>query len=125
MPQSETDSSTSSPDAHLREDTLTSEAVYQGHFLELRRDQVVLPDGREATREYVVHPGAVMIVAILPDGRLVMERQYRYPVRQTMIEFPAGKLDAGEGGWPVHNASCWKRRVTARVDGPRPGSCIR
>jgi ADP-ribose pyrophosphatase len=98
MPQSETDSSTSSPDAHLREDTLTSEAVYQGHFLELRRDQVVLPDGREATREYVVHPGAVMIVAILPDGRLVMERQYRYPVRQTMIEFPAGKLDAGEGG---------------------------
>jgi len=72
--------------------------VYQGHFLELRRDRVALPDGREATREYVVHPGAVMIVAILPDGRLVMERQYRYPVRQTMIEFPAGKLDAGEGG---------------------------
>ena len=85
-------------DAHLREDTLTSESVYRGHFLELRRDRVALPDGREATREYVVHPGAVMVVAMLPDGRLVMERQYRYPVRQTMIEFPAGKLDAGEGG---------------------------
>ncbi len=85
-------------DAHLREDTLTSEAVYRGHFLELRRDRVALPDGREATREYVVHPGAVMVVAMLPDGRLVMERQYRYPVRQTMIEFPAGKLDAGEVG---------------------------
>ena len=85
-------------DAHLREDTLTSESVYRGHLLELRRDRVALPDGREATREYVVHPGAVMVVAMLPDGRLVMERQYRYPVRQTMIEFPAGKLDAGEGG---------------------------
>ena len=96
MSQSESPSSAPSPDSHLRENTLTSESVYQGHFLELRRDRVALPDGREATREYVVHPGAVMIVAILPDGRLVMERQYRYPVRQTMIEFPAGKLDAGE-----------------------------
>lgn len=85
-------------DAHLHEATLTSELVYKGHFLELRRDVVRLPTGREAPREYVIHPGAVMIVATLPDGRLVMERQYRYPVRQTMIEFPAGKLDAGEGG---------------------------
>ena len=98
MPQSESPSSAPSSDSHLRENTLTSESVYQGHFLELRRDRVALPNGREATREYVVHPGAVMIVAILSDGRLVMERQYRYPVRQTMIEFPAGKLDAGEGG---------------------------
>ena len=86
-------------DAHLREETLTSELVYKGHFLELRRDVVRLPTGREAPREYVIHPGAVMIVATLPDGRLVMERQYRYPVRQTMIEFPAGKLDAGEDPW--------------------------
>ena len=85
-------------DDHLREDTLSSEPVYQGSFLQMRRDRVRLPDGREASREYVVHPGAVMVVAILPDGRLVMERQYRYPVRQTMIEFPAGKLDQGEGG---------------------------
>ena len=85
-------------DAHLREETLVSETVYKGHFLELRRDVVKLPNGRQAPREYVVHPGAVMIVAILPDGRLVLEKQYRYPVRQTMIEFPAGKLDAGEGG---------------------------
>lgn len=85
-------------DDHLREDTLSSVSVYQGSFLQMRRDRVRLPDGREASREYVVHPGAVMVVAILPDGRLVMERQYRYPVRQTMIEFPAGKLDQGEGG---------------------------
>lgn len=85
-------------DDHLRETTVSSQTVYRGHFLELRRDEVALPDGGQAAREYVIHPGAVMIVALLPDGRLVMERQYRYPVRQTMIEFPAGKLDAGEGG---------------------------
>ncbi|MDE2593745.1 MAG: NUDIX hydrolase [Burkholderiales bacterium] len=85
-------------DDHLRETTVFSQTVYQGNFLELRRDEVALHDGGRATREYVIHPGAVMIVALLPDGRLVMERQYRYPVRQTMIEFPAGKLDAGEGG---------------------------
>lgn len=88
----------SEDDKHLREDTLRSEQVYHGGFIDLRRDAVRLPDGREATREYVVHPGAVMVVALLPDGRLVMERQYRYPVRQVMIEFPAGKLDPGEGG---------------------------
>ena len=89
---------TDAEDDGLRETRLTSEAVYQGHFLQARRDTVRLPDGREATREYVVHPGAVMIVALLPDGRLVMERQFRYPVGMTMTEFPAGKLDAGEGG---------------------------
>jgi ADP-ribose pyrophosphatase len=85
-------------DPHLREETIESTTAFKGKFIELRYDRVRLPDGREASREYVVHPGAVMIVAILPDGRLVMERQFRYPVRQTMIEFPAGKLDAGEGG---------------------------
>jgi ADP-ribose pyrophosphatase len=85
-------------DAHLRESCLSTDVVQQGHFLQWRRDRVQLPDGREAVREYVVHPGAVMIVAVLPDGRLVMERQFRYPVGMTMIEFPAGKLDPGEGG---------------------------
>lgn len=98
----------SSPDAHLREETIESNTVYQGHFLSLRRDRVRLPDGREAPREYVIHPGAVMIVAILPDGKLVMERQYRYPVRQTMIEFPAGKLDAGEGGLACAQRELWE-----------------
>lgn len=86
-------------DAHLREVCLTTEVVEQGQFLQWRRDRVQLPDGREAVREYVVHPGAVMIVATLPDGRLVMERQFRYPVGRTMVEFPAGKLDPCEGGW--------------------------
>ena len=85
-------------DLHLIETTVSSETVYRGHFLELKRDVVALPDGKQAGREYVIHPGAVMVIGLLPDRRLVMERQYRYPVRQTMIEFPAGKLDPGEGG---------------------------
>ena len=58
---------------------------------------VRLPSGREATREYVLHPGAVMVIGCLDDSRLVMERQYRHPLREVMVEFPAGKLDAGEG----------------------------
>jgi ADP-ribose pyrophosphatase len=85
-------------DAHLRETCLATDVVQQGKILQWRRDRVALPDGREAVREYVVHPGAVMVVPLLPDGRLVMERQFRYPVGMTMIEFPAGKLDPGEGG---------------------------
>ncbi len=83
-------------DAHLIEHTLDHVEVLKGHFLHAFRDQVRLPNGDTATREYVIHPGAVMIIALLDDGRLVMERQYRYPVKQVMIEFPAGKLDAGE-----------------------------
>lgn len=83
-------------DSHLRETCLDSKQVYRGHFLELRRDEVRLPDGQHAPREYVLHPGAVMIVPVFDDGQLLMERQFRYPVGQAMIEFPAGKLDAGE-----------------------------
>ncbi|WP_341907628.1 NUDIX hydrolase [Polaromonas sp. YR568] len=85
-----------SPDQHLRETTTESAELFTGHFLKARRDTVRLPDGASATREYIVHPGAVMIIAQLDDGRLVLERQYRYPVGQVMIEFPAGKLDPGE-----------------------------
>lgn len=83
-------------DEHLVEHTLDHVEVLKGHFLHAFRDQVRLPNGDNATREYVIHPGAVMIIALLDDGRLVMERQYRYPVKQVMIEFPAGKLDSGE-----------------------------
>ena len=83
-------------DAHLIEHTLDHVEVLKGDFLHAFRDRVRLPNGSISTREYVIHPGAVMIIAQLDDGRLVMERQYRYPVQQVMIEFPAGKLDAGE-----------------------------
>jgi ADP-ribose pyrophosphatase len=87
-------------DAHLIETRISSQEVLKGHFLHAFRDMVALPDGGSAVREYVIHPGAVMIVPLLQDGqgqvRVVLERQYRYPVKQVMIEFPAGKLDAGE-----------------------------
>ena len=83
-------------DAHLVEVEIGSEDVYRGKLLHVKCDRVRLPDGSEATREYVVHPGAAMIIPILPDGRLLMERQFRYPLRRVMLEFPAGKLDPGE-----------------------------
>ena len=84
------------PDAGLREQTVSSEEVFRGRLLEVRRDVIRLPDGVQATREFIVHPGAVMIVPILDDGRLVMERQWRYPLQRAMLEFPAGKLERGE-----------------------------
>ena len=83
-------------DDHLVERPLDSTQVFQGHFLDVRRDRVALPDGGTATREYIRHPGAVMVIPLLDDGRLLMERQYRYPMGRVMLEFPAGKLDAGE-----------------------------
>lgn len=84
-------------DTHLREVPVARTELLKGHFLHVVRDTVRLPSGREATREYVLHPGAVMVIGWLDDGRLVMERQYRHPLREVMVEFPAGKLDAGEG----------------------------
>jgi ADP-ribose pyrophosphatase len=83
-------------DAHLTEKRLSREELLRGGFLHVVRDTVQLPDGKQATREFVLHPGAVMAVPMLDDGRLVLERQYRHPVGRVMIEFPAGKLEAGE-----------------------------
>lgn len=83
-------------DAHLREVGVGFEQVFRGRLLDVRRDTVRLPDGSQATREYIKHDGAVMVVPILDDGRLVMERQWRYPIDQVMLEFPAGKIDPGE-----------------------------
>lgn len=83
-------------DAHLIETRVSSTELLRGRFLHAFRDTVRLPDGAETTREYVVHPGAVMVLPLLDDGRIVLERQYRYPMRRVMIEFPAGKLDPGE-----------------------------
>ncbi|MFM7847089.1 MAG: NUDIX domain-containing protein [Rubrivivax sp.] len=73
--------------------------LLQGGFLTVRRDTVGLPDGTSATREFVVHPGAVAVVPLLDDGRVVMVRQFRYPLGQVLLEFPAGKIDPGEPVW--------------------------
>ena len=83
-------------DEHLVERRVRSDNVYSGHFLQVRRDEIRLPDGKAATREYIVHPGAVMIVPITGDGQLVVERQHRYPLDRVLLEFPAGKLDPNE-----------------------------
>ena len=83
-------------DAHLKEERLDTQDLYSGIFLNMKRDTVRLPDGSQAVREYLTHPGAVAIVAILDDGRILLERQYRYPVARVCMEIPAGKLDLGE-----------------------------
>ena len=80
----------------LEETRIDTALVYEGVFLRVRRDLAQLPDGSQGVREYVEHPGAACMVPIFDDGRLLIERQFRYPLRQTFIEFPAGKLDAGE-----------------------------
>lgn len=85
-----------SDDVHLTETLVDSQSLFEGSFLKARRDTVRLPDGGTSTREYIVHPGAVVIIPLLDDGRVLMERQFRYPVGQVMTEFPAGKLDPGE-----------------------------
>ena len=97
-------------DEHLIEHRIDSQELFKGHFLHAFRDTVRLPSGLTATREYVTHPGAVMIIPLLDDGRLLMERQYRYPMQQVMLEFPAGKLDAGEK--PLHCAQRELREET-------------
>ena len=85
-----------SGDQHLREERIAGEDIYSGIFLKMKRDTVSLPDGQQAVREYLTHPGAVAIVALLDDGRVLLERQYRYPIAKACIEIPAGKLDPNE-----------------------------
>jgi ADP-ribose pyrophosphatase len=83
-------------DEHLTERHLSSTTLLKGGFLEVRRDIVALPDGSQATREFILHPGAVAVVPILDDGRIVCVRQHRYPVGKVLLEIPAGKRDPGE-----------------------------
>ena len=81
---------------HLRETLIASETLCEGGFLKARRDTVRMPDGGVSTREYIVHPGAVVVIPLLDDDHVLLERQFRYPVGRVMTEFPAGKLDPGE-----------------------------
>jgi len=80
----------------LEETRLSGEEVYRGSFFRLNRDAVRLPDGTQAVREYIRHPGAVLILPLLPGGRVLLERQYRYPLARAFIELPAGKKEPGE-----------------------------
>ncbi len=83
-------------DQHLTEVKLDGKIVYDGHFLKVASDRIALPDGKQTQREYIKHPGAVVILPILPDGSILLERQFRYPLNRVFIEFPAGKIDPGE-----------------------------
>ena len=80
----------------LTEHCISSTTLAEGQMLKAKRDVVRLPDGSEGYREYVMHPGAVVIVAMLPNENIVLEKQFRYPLHQTFIELPAGKIDPGE-----------------------------
>ena len=84
------------PDSHLRERFAGQREMLSVGWLELRRDSVHLPDGGTATREYIQHPGAVAVLPLLDDGRVVLVRQFRYPVGKVLLELPAGKRDPGE-----------------------------
>ena len=83
-------------DSDFSETPLSSKTVYRGEFLELKEDRVKLPDGKSAVREYLIHPGAVVMIPVLDDGMLVLERQYRYPLHNHFYELPAGKIEPGE-----------------------------
>lgn len=80
----------------LTESCVSSETLVKGNLLHAKRDKVLLPNGNISEREYVMHPGAVLVVPVLADGRLVMERQFRYPMHRAYIELPAGKIDPKE-----------------------------
>ena len=83
-------------DAHLKETRIDGELAYDGSFLKVTRDKVSLPDGAKTHREFIRHPGAVVILPLFEDGSVLLERQFRYPLDQVFIEYPAGKIDPGE-----------------------------
>ena len=83
-------------DSKLKETRLDGEMAYDGRFLKVAKDRIVLPDGKITDREYIKHPGAVVILPLFDDGRVLLERQFRYPLGREFIEFPAGKIDPGE-----------------------------
>ena len=84
------------PPADYTEHRLSSRLAYDGAMLKVREDSVRLPDGGIATREWVQHPGAVIIIALLDENTIVMERQFRYAVGRHFYELPAGKIESGE-----------------------------
>ena len=91
---------------NLSETELASETVFKGRLMHVKCDRVRLPNGKESTREYIVHPGAVVVIPVFDNGDLLLERQYRYPLRRDFIELPAGKIDPGED-----DLTCAKREL--------------
>ena len=90
----------------LKETRLDGEVVFDGGFLKVTRDRVKLPDGAATFREFIRHPGAVVILPLFDDNSVLLERQFRYPLDKVFIEYPAGKIDAGED-----HLACAKREL--------------
>ena len=78
------------------EKTIKSEPIFKGRILDVRVDEVLLPNGKTSTRELIKHPGAVAVIAVTDENKLVLVEQYRKPMEKALVEIPAGKLDAGE-----------------------------
>ena len=94
----------------MEEKTKNSKAIFQGRLLDVRLDQVILPNGAISTREWINHPGAVCCIPILPDGKIGLIKQFRYAIKQEVIELPAGKIDEGETG-----LMCVKRELEEEI----------
>ena len=95
---------------NLKENKISSKIIYQGSLLDVRCDEVRLPNGNTSTREWIKHPGAVCMIPQLPDEKIALIRQYRYPVQQEMIELPAGKLEENE-----NPDACAKRELEEEI----------
>src|SRR4051812_3000657 len=104
--QSAPRSKLSTNEQDFSETPLASESVFDGKLLHVYRDRVRLPDAQEAVREYIRHPGAVTVLAFLDEHTILLERQFRYPLRRHFVELPAGKIDKGEA--PL---ACAKREL--------------
>ena len=106
----------------LTEKLIDSGIAYKGSFLQVHKDTVKTPDGVVTTREYLHHPGASMIIPMFEDGTVILERQYRHPLRRSFLEFPAGKLNPGES--PFNCANSRKKRVTKPRSGKNSAASI-
>ncbi len=94
----------------LVEKTQKKELIYQGKFIEYYKAQVILPNGKMSTREYLHHPGAIAAVPLLDDGRIILEKQFRYPAGEVILEIPAGKLEKSE-----NPEDCARRELTEEI----------
>lgn len=81
---------------NLEEKTISSQTIFKGRIITVKKDSVVLPDGSEAGREFIEHPGGVCVVPLTEKNEVLMVRQYRYPYKEVVLEIPAGKKDPGE-----------------------------